>query len=69
MRPHNLTVYVDKAGRLTREGLLLLQDQAARIEALETRLAAIAAVAAPTGGTTTDTEARAAISSIIAGAA
>lgn len=40
----------------------------ARATAAEAKLAAIAAVAAPTGGATTDTQARTAINAIIAGA-
>lgn len=39
-----------------------------RLNAAEAKLAVIAAVAAPTGGATTDAEARAAINAIISGA-
>lgn len=54
--------YVQPDGRLTSEGLRLFADLFARVEALEARLAA---VAAPVGGVTIDTEARAAIVALI----
>lgn len=54
--------YVQPDGRLTSEGLRLFADLFARVEALEARLAA---VAAPVGGATIDTEARAAIVALI----
>jgi hypothetical protein len=64
--------YVAPDGTLTVQGLDLfngLSALAGRVEAAEAKLAAIAAVSAPTGGATTDTEARAAINAIITGAA
>lgn len=67
-RPNLAETYVQRDGHLTLEGLKLLQDMNSRITDLETKLAAIAAVAAPTGGATTDAEARAAINSIITAA-
>lgn len=54
--------YVQPDGRLTSEGLRLFADLFARVEVLEARLAA---VAAPVGGATIDTEARAAIVALI----
>lgn len=54
--------YVQPDGRLTSEGLRLFADLFARVEALEARLAA---VAAPVGGVTIDAEARAAIVALI----
>lgn len=57
--------YVDQDGRFTIEGVQLLDAMARRILALENKMQAIAAVTAPTGGATTDAEARAAISAII----
>lgn len=54
--------YVQPDGRLTSEGLRLFADLFARVEVLEARLAA---VAAPVGGVTIDTEARAAIVALI----
>lgn len=60
--------YVDANGRLTLEGLQLFDSLARRVLTLEGKLAAIAAVTEPTGGATTDAEARAAISAIIGAA-
>lgn len=54
--------YVQPDGRLTSEGLRLFAEVFARVEVLEARLAA---VAAPVGGATIDTEARAAIVALI----
>ncbi len=50
-----------QTGKLTLEGYKMLV-------ALENRLAAIAAVAAPSGGATVDAEARAAVAAMIAAA-
>lgn len=68
MNPNHLAVYVKADGRLTQEGLMLLQGQARAIATLQAKLAAIAAVVAPSGGATVDAEARAAIAGIIAAA-
>ena len=68
MRPNPLAQYVQTDGRLTILGIQLLGDLERRLVDVEARFAAIAAVAAPTGGTS-DAEARAAINAIIAGAA
>lgn len=61
--------YVDANGTLTKAGWDALQglDGAlVRLAAVEAKLAAIAAVAAPMGGATVDAEARAAIVAILA---
>ena len=60
--------YVGPDGRLTLEGVQLFDSLARRILTLEGKLAAIAEVTGPTGGATTDAEARAAINAIIAAA-
>jgi len=60
--------YVDAEGRLTTAGQIVFQDMQSRITDLEAKLTAIAAVTGPTGGATTDAEARTAIDAIIAGA-
>ena len=71
--------YITPDGRLTIAGLQLFGDLSrrlilaesgitalqGRVDAVEAKLAAIAVVASPTGGTTEDAEARAAIVSII----
>ena len=57
--------YVQADGRLTTEGLRLFADLFARVEAMEAKLSAVAAVAGPVGGATIDAEARAAILAII----
>jgi hypothetical protein len=61
--------YMSPDGSLTMLGLELFGEMQRRIEAQDAKLAAIAAVVAPTGGATVDAEARAAIAAIIAGAA
>ena len=61
--------YVNPDGTLTIQGLRLFGDLPRRLDEAERRLEAIAAVAAPAGGATTDAEARAAIAAILAGAA
>lgn len=58
--------YVAPDGRLTLEGAQYFGALARRLAAVEGKLAAIAAITAPTGGAITDTEARAAINAIIA---
>jgi len=60
-KPNLAEQFVGPDGRLTIEGLKVLQG-------LFDRLDAIAAVSAPTGGATIDAEARAAISSILTAA-
>ena len=60
-RPNLTERFVSPDGRLTIEGLRVLQG-------VFDRLDAIAAVNGPTGGATVDAEARAAIDAIIAGA-
>lgn len=69
MTPNHLAVYVSRDGRLTQDGLMLLQAQGRAIADLQGQLAAIAAVVAPSGGATVDAEARAAIAGIIAASA
>jgi hypothetical protein len=55
-------IYIDAQGRLTQAGYLAftttLNAQAARITALEAKIAAAAAVANASGGATVDTQAR-----------
>lgn len=53
-------------GRPTVEGEKLVLELSRRLDALEAKLTAIAAIAAPTGGATTDAEARTAIAAILA---
>jgi hypothetical protein len=60
--------FVQPDGRLTLTAAQELQAVARRLNALEIKLAAIAAVADPTGGATVDAEARTAIIAIIAAA-
>lgn len=60
-RPNLAERFVGQDGRLTVEGLKVLQG-------VFDRLDAIAQVTAPTGGATQDAEARQAISDIISGA-
>lgn len=60
--------YVDAQGRLTLDGVQLFDTLSRRIAALEGKFEAIAAIADPTGGATTDAEARAAINAIIGAA-
>lgn len=61
--------YLNADGTLNVQGLQLFNDLETRLADAEAKLAAIAAVTAPAGGATVDAEARAAIASIIAGAA
>jgi hypothetical protein len=56
--------YVDPQGRLTYDGMALLQDMQRRLEDALLRLDAIAAVAPPAGGATIDVQARTAVNSI-----
>ena len=69
MTAQSTFTYVQSNGTLTLDGLKLFRAMEARFDALEGKLQAIAEVAAPTGGATTDAEARAAILAIIAATA
>jgi len=68
MKPNLQQRYIDGNGRLTLDGVALIDGLDRRLAAAESKLAAIAAIAGPTGGAVTDTQARAAINAIIAGA-
>ena len=68
-KPNLIEQYVNSAGTLTVDGIKVFGDMFERIVTLEAQMAAIAAITAPTGGATTDAEARTAINSIISGAA
>lgn len=61
--------YFGPDGKPTVEGLKLFQSLERRVGSAEAKLAAIAAVVAPTGGATVDAEARAAIVAILGAAA
>lgn len=65
MRPNPQISYTFPDGRLTIEGLQLLLGYDQRIAAAEAKLAAIAALADPSGGATIDAEARAQIAAIL----
>lgn len=56
--------YFQPDGRPTIEGEKLVLELSGRVAALEAKLAAIAALADPTGGGTVDAQARAAIAAI-----
>ena len=64
--PNITEIVADGNGRLTLAGFKMLADMNARIVVMEGKLAAIAAITAPTGGATTDAEARSAIAAILA---
>lgn len=64
--PNITEIVADGNGRLTLSGFKMLADMNARIVVMEGKLAAIAAITAPTGGATTDAEARSAIAAILA---
>ena len=67
--PLNLTTrFVQPDGRLTLTAIQQLSELERRLNVQEMKMAAIAAVADPTGGVTEDAEARAAIIAIIAAA-
>jgi hypothetical protein len=68
MRANSQVRYIDATGRLTGDGLRFFNELTTTLDGLSAKLAAIAAVASPAGGATTDAEARAAINAIIAGA-
>lgn len=55
-----------KTGALTLDGYKMLADMDARLVVMEGKIAAIAAIVAPSGGATVDAEARAVISAILA---
>ena len=61
-------VFVGSDGRLTFEGQEILQDLLDRLATAEAKVAAVAAVTGPSGGSTIDAEARTAIDAIIAAA-
>jgi hypothetical protein len=67
-RPNPQISYTFPDGRLTIEGLQLLLGIEDRLARAERKLAAIAVVAAPTGGATVDAEARAQIVAILGAA-
>ena len=60
--------YTQSDGRLTPDGQKVLQEMQGRLDALEAKLEAIAAVSAPSGGSTIDAEARTALSAVITAA-
>ena len=60
--------YIQQDGTLTIDGLRLFRAMEARLDALEGKMALIAAIVAPVGGATVDAEARTAIAAILAGA-
>lgn len=64
-KPNLIEQYTTSAGSLTLDGLKVLQSMFDRIDDLETKLDAIAAITKPTGGATVDAEARTAIDAII----
>lgn len=66
LQPHQTIISGD--GKPSPALIEVMDRLVRRVSALEARLNAIAAVAAPTGGATTDTEARAAIAAILAAA-
>lgn len=68
MTPNFQQQYFDANGRPTIAGMELLEDMARRLQSAEDKLSAIADVTAPTGGGTTDAEARTAINAILAAA-
>lgn len=57
-----------KGDTASRELIEVIQRLVGQVSSLQSKIDAIAAVAAPTGGFTTDAEARAAIAAIIAAA-
>lgn len=67
-RPNLSERYFAPNGQPTLDGLKLLQGMHDEIVTLQNKLDAIAAVTAPSGGATVDSEARAAINAIISGA-
>lgn len=65
MSPNIQEQYVDPSGRLTIDGYKMLDGLFQRVDALDAKLTAIAALADPAGGATIDAEARAAIAAIL----
>lgn len=61
--------YIAQDGTFTLQGMILFGEVLNSLDTANGKLAAIAAVIAPAGGATVDTEARTAIAAIIAGAA
>jgi len=61
--------FSDGGGRLTRAGYEMLQELRDELDAANAKLAAIAAIVAPSGGATIDTQARTAIAAVIAACA
>lgn len=66
---NNLVSYFNADGTPTTRGLELIQNLERRLTEAEAKLAAISQITGPTGGVMVDAQARAAIDSIIAGAA
>ena len=60
--------YIAQDGTFTLQGMMLFGEMVQALDTANGKLAAIAAVVAPAGGATVDTEARTAIAAIIAGA-
>lgn len=63
--PNPQISYTFPDGRLTIEGLRLLQGLETRLARAEAKLSAIAALADPAGGATVDAQARASIAAIL----
>lgn len=65
---NNLVKYFGPDGTPTEEGLKFFRALDLRLQAVESKFAAVAAVTGPTGGMVADTQARTAIDDIIAAA-
>jgi len=65
---NNLVSYFNPDGTPTDEGLKFFRALDQRLVTVEAQMAAIAAVAGPTGGATVDSEARTAVDAIISAA-
>lgn len=68
MSASSLVVYTKSDGRLTIDGLRLFRDMERRLRDAESKLEAIAAITAPSGGVTIDAQARTAINDILSAA-
>lgn len=68
MRLNKVTRYFEPDGTPTEDGIRFFYSMERRLSSAEGKLAAIAAVADPSGGATQDAEARTAIIAIIDGA-